>query len=289
MKISKLLLAIEHNKYLLVYETIIENAQMENRKKGKDVYYELHHIIPKSILPEYTDLTKHKWNGVLLTPKEHFIVHRLLCKFTTGKARITSLRAYNAVCHKTRRATGHNPTSLQYRKAREAAAIAGRAMVRGSRCPKWATDCNDLNGFKERLVSLNNSGMSDPEIGKLYGVSAAAIHSWRGKLSIQKRRQSLKDRDYLYTEYVVKKRPMLDIAEELNCTATAVSQYLRKFKIDCRFTNMKWENSPVYDREWLKEQIEIRTMNDIAAEIGCSRPTVKNMLKKFGLIPPKKT
>lgn len=66
------------NKYSQWYYSIIKNAQAIARSKG-DIYYESHHILPKSIFPEFVN---EKWNQVLLTAKEHFICHRLLKKFT---------------------------------------------------------------------------------------------------------------------------------------------------------------------------------------------------------------
>lgn len=77
------------NKYTKCYFSIINNALQENRKKlrknNKDfVYYESHHIIPKSVNPEFKDLKLNPWNKVLLTPKEHFICHLLLTKMLIG-------------------------------------------------------------------------------------------------------------------------------------------------------------------------------------------------------------
>jgi hypothetical protein len=59
------------------YNILIERAKKENRRKlnknHKDyVYYENHHILPKSIHPEYE---KSNWNQVLLTAPEHFKTH----------------------------------------------------------------------------------------------------------------------------------------------------------------------------------------------------------------------
>lgn len=57
-----------------IYENIIKKAESENRNKTKDgVLYERHHIIPKSC-----GGLNDKTNLVLLTPKEHYICHRLL-------------------------------------------------------------------------------------------------------------------------------------------------------------------------------------------------------------------
>lgn len=77
------------NKYSKYYYNIISNALQANRKKlSKNnehfIYYESHHIIPKSIRQEFKNLTTNPWNKVLLTPKEHFICHLLLTKMLTG-------------------------------------------------------------------------------------------------------------------------------------------------------------------------------------------------------------
>jgi len=62
--------------HMVRYFKIIKNARLKNNKSN--IKYELHHIYPKSIFPEYMNLNKNKWNGVLLTPREHFICHKLL-------------------------------------------------------------------------------------------------------------------------------------------------------------------------------------------------------------------
>ncbi len=68
------------NKYTHIYNSIIKKAKLENRRKSKKEYFEEHHILPKSIFPEYSNLRKFKHNAVLLTAKEHFICHLLLTK-----------------------------------------------------------------------------------------------------------------------------------------------------------------------------------------------------------------
>lgn len=69
-----------NNKYLHWYISIINKAASEARIKTSELYYEKHHILPSCVFPEYSNLREHKWNGVLLTPREHFICHYLLCK-----------------------------------------------------------------------------------------------------------------------------------------------------------------------------------------------------------------
>lgn len=83
------------NKYYTWYTNIIENAKNCNRKKLKStdkdyVYLENHHIKPASLFP---NLSKDKNNLVLLTAKEHFICHLLLCKFTESTSKYKMINA----------------------------------------------------------------------------------------------------------------------------------------------------------------------------------------------------
>ena len=58
-----------------IYNSIIQKAKSEDRKKGKGMYYERHHIIPKCLGGK--DI---KENLILLTAKEHYLCHKLLCE-----------------------------------------------------------------------------------------------------------------------------------------------------------------------------------------------------------------
>ena len=62
--------------YEKIYNQIIQRAKDENRKKVKGgMYYESHHIIPRCM-----GGTNDKSNLILLTAKEHYMAHRLLCE-----------------------------------------------------------------------------------------------------------------------------------------------------------------------------------------------------------------
>jgi hypothetical protein len=61
--------------YEKIYNDIISKARSEDRKKIKSgVYYEQHHIIPRCMGGD-----NDKSNLILLTAKEHYMAHRLLC------------------------------------------------------------------------------------------------------------------------------------------------------------------------------------------------------------------
>lgn len=67
--------------YKDIYKKLIAKAKAEFRKKSKDCYYEVHHIKPKALGGTGKN---HEWqthaNLVLLSAKEHFIAHLLLCE-----------------------------------------------------------------------------------------------------------------------------------------------------------------------------------------------------------------
>mgnify|MGYP003651641869 CR=1 FL=1 len=64
--------------YNIIYNSLVEARQHRPKQTAKG--FELHHIVPKSF--GGTDSTD---NLVSLTPKEHFIAHRLLVKINKGE------------------------------------------------------------------------------------------------------------------------------------------------------------------------------------------------------------
>lgn len=67
------------SKYTKWYYNIIQNAQSKEIL-DENIYYEKHHIIPKSLKG-----SNQQNNLVILTGKEHFVCHWLLTKMLTGK------------------------------------------------------------------------------------------------------------------------------------------------------------------------------------------------------------
>lgn len=84
------------NKYYQKYKAIVLRAKTLPRKKGNGEYFESHHILPKSVYPQYR---LNKRNLVLLTAKEHFVCHHLLCKCTESKVRIQMTNGFWRMLH----------------------------------------------------------------------------------------------------------------------------------------------------------------------------------------------
>lgn len=65
--------------YQKIHDRIINRARSENRVKGGEVYYEAHHIIPRCLGGNgKVHQWKHHPNIILLTVKEHRLVHACL-------------------------------------------------------------------------------------------------------------------------------------------------------------------------------------------------------------------
>lgn len=79
------------NKYSRTYFRIINVAAS---RVVESEYTEMHHILPSSIYPEYSDRRKYKWNMVRLTPKQHYVCHLLLTKAFSGANRRKMVYAF---------------------------------------------------------------------------------------------------------------------------------------------------------------------------------------------------
>ena len=76
------------NKYQKWYNSIVENAKPNKKKKG----YERHHIIPKSL-----GGSNSVSNLVYITAREHFVCHWLLTKIYDGEAKSKMIYALNGM------------------------------------------------------------------------------------------------------------------------------------------------------------------------------------------------
>jgi hypothetical protein len=96
--INEILSSKSHNPhYLNRYIRFIEGCREVN--EDYTGYTEKHHICPqaKDLFPEYKSLKKHSWNLVALTPRQHFIAHRLLWK--TYPEMKSMQQAFFLMCH----------------------------------------------------------------------------------------------------------------------------------------------------------------------------------------------
>ena len=74
--------------YEKIYTQLIERARSENRMKGCGIYFEQHHIVPKCL-----NGSNNKTNLVLLTAREHYVAHKLLCEIYPEKTKLQTAPA----------------------------------------------------------------------------------------------------------------------------------------------------------------------------------------------------
>jgi len=104
------------NKYKKWYEQIVLTAQ--TRTLPDNTYFEKHHIIPQSI-----GGSNKKINLAILTAREHFICHRLLTRFLTGKAKMKMAFATWIMM------TNNNPHQTRYKVTSRVYEIVKKEMV----------------------------------------------------------------------------------------------------------------------------------------------------------------
>ena len=109
---NKLLSICKNRHYYERYVKFIE-YRINNPIDTRRYYTEKHHILPSSLFPEYK---KEKWNIVVLSGREHFLVHYLLAKLTNHNSmwfafnqmkRVASNR-FNSVLYEMHRKTISN-------------------------------------------------------------------------------------------------------------------------------------------------------------------------------------
>ena len=98
----------KQNKYSMWYYNIIDN-----RKKNvlsENLYYEKHHIIPKSL-----GGSNEKENLVKLLPREHFLVHWIIIKMCTSKTQEIKMKhALTRMMDRNDITEAHNWSKWQY-------------------------------------------------------------------------------------------------------------------------------------------------------------------------------
>jgi hypothetical protein len=147
------------NKYTKWYLNIIEKANKECRKRSKLVYYEKHHIIPQSMGGIET---------VLLTAKEHFICHLLLCKMLKGQEKYKMINALIRMAFSKSRGQKRY-TSKSYSLIRSFIASKNSEMFKGK--PKSDKARKNMKGNSGTWIRLEKhkermKGKNNPMYGK---------------------------------------------------------------------------------------------------------------------------
>jgi hypothetical protein len=170
------------NKYQKVYNNLVDSRKKLIRSRKDGMYYESHHIIPKSL-----GGGDEKENLVLLTAREHFLAHWLLTKCTEGQNHYRMicafLKMYNISKDVIQRSdTKYAKRGRVYQKLREAY----------SESMKGQNNPNHGKKFSEERCKQ----MSEARLGEKNGMFGKNNHSiWIEKYGIEeanKKREEVK-------------------------------------------------------------------------------------------------
>ena len=163
---------IVNNKYYNKYVQIVDKAISENRSK-ENQYYELHHILPKSLFPSFQNLSYNKWNGVLVTPREHFILHKLFTKFVSKVTQeyYKALNAFGAMVISDRVIN-----SRQYKECKEAFSLSMSHKRKGK-------TYDELYGYERsaEIKALKSKIQSEVNRGRVHSEESKAKNSKTNK------------------------------------------------------------------------------------------------------------
>ena len=103
--------------YQKIHDSVIERAKNESRVYGQGDYYERHHIIPKCLGGRGKT---HQWkthpNIVLLTAREHFVIHQLLVIIHPEAAKLKAALWF--MCNQKALGRSYRVSSRLYERAR---------------------------------------------------------------------------------------------------------------------------------------------------------------------------
>lgn len=239
--------------YQKIHDKIIFRAKMENRKKLKTnhpdyVYYEAHHILPKCIYPEYKDFKLYPWNKVLLTGREHYVIHQLLIFMYPGEKKLIKAATKMASISTTHKGRSKNEL---YDWLRKLAAEVQRQQETGKKRSlesiKKRTETRRKNGWN-RNPELTKKRQSEARIGiefseeHMKNLSKALTGRKTGPCSEEKRRKiSLGQivRHVLCVELQICFRSAFDAAKYIN--ANNASSIHHSCKTGCFSYGYHWK------------------------------------------------
>jgi hypothetical protein len=146
--------------YQLIYDNIITKARNEIRVKTYESYYEIHHIIPKCLGGNNT-----KENLVLLTAREHFLVHWLLIRIYPQNRKLA--HAFWAMCNLKGKSLDNRiiTSSHSYAEAKEHRSMLGMSDEQKQKLRKPKRDTS-------KMGKHDKHGIKNPFYGKTHSEEA---------------------------------------------------------------------------------------------------------------------
>lgn len=136
--------------YQKIYYSIIEKSKTRIKTEG---IFEKHHIIPKSLGGNNS-----KENIVKLTPREHFICHWLLWKFSKGKDKIKMGHAFGRMRY--HNSTNRYYNSIGYEIAKKAHSLSASLYHKGRKLSEKEMLRRKENNPNSKKITINGTTYS---------------------------------------------------------------------------------------------------------------------------------
>jgi hypothetical protein len=148
--------------YQKIYNQIIDKAKRENRQKSNVVYYEQHHIVPKCI-----GGLEDKENLILLTAREHFIVHKLLCEIYPDNNKLFFAYRMMAIMKSIDHTRDYKISSHEFERIRlQSNNRLQQIISENPNWGKWNIGKVRSNEFKQHLSNINKGTRASLETRK---------------------------------------------------------------------------------------------------------------------------
>jgi hypothetical protein len=241
----------QNNKYTRMYFSIIEKAK--NREIPTTI--ERHHVLPKSM-----GGTNAADNLIELTPKEHFICHRLLPKMCVERTDYRKMRQAEYIMsnmQKKRGVVNFSITSRWYQKLRIEHCERSRNRMKGFSKP-WQDKINK-NPIKISRMAERHRGMKRSQTAREY-MSKVAKETGRSK----------GPKNHQFTGYFV---TPLGVFEDTKVAAEALGLHFNTVCERCKRKNNKIITRPnPKDRRWTTPESIGKTWADLGWGITQNAP-----------------
>jgi ribosomal protein L37AE/L43A len=186
--------------YQKLYNLIVEQAKNADRKKGLEIYYESHHIIPKCL-----GGTDKKENLVLLTAKEHFLCHKLLVEIYPSNSKLLYALWGMSNQKNAKQKSRYQGSAREYERVRK---VVGELISKLNSGRIHTKESNErrsraltgvpkpniskaLTGIKRPYQSVRQVGKGNPNYGKV-GAMLGKVHTEEAKSKVKESKKQIK-------------------------------------------------------------------------------------------------
>lgn len=151
----------------------------------------------------------------------------------------------------------------------------------------------DLHTEARAVRMYAETDMSQADVGKEFSVSQGTVGNWLDNHGVESKSRGrqrgdprLYDDDWLRERYIGDGASMNELADELDCSSSAVQYALARADISTRASTCENVDPRLHDEGWLRGRYinDEASTHDLAAELNCSQGAVWSALSRAGIV-----